>query len=393
MTSGLVALAVVAGFVLVGCGGGATPGPGAGSTSGEAVKDAATGWRSTPVSESGAGNFASVACPAAGDCWATADIESHGSNSGQIYHFEGQGWRRVPTPGRALSLYGIACPTSSACWAVGATESNAGTISTLVERLDGGSWTIEESPDAGGFPESGLTAIACHSATDCWAAGDGQDFSQEPTAGELLVLHYAGGSWSRVAAPSPEEEEQTGDGALLSCGSVDECVLLTNFGSHGGETSEQVGDLFDGHGWRALELPPGILFQALACPAAGDCIAVGGPRFNEAMSAYHFDGSGWSAPEPLPAAVGANPVSWYALDCPARGECWAAGGQPIDGAALPAAVAAFRNGEWSIPSQAEEPGQLTGISCSSTTSCMAVGGASVSRNSFDAKPLALGLSP
>lgn len=385
--------AMVGGLFLTGCGGGASQRGASPSTSGEAAAQQPGVWQGIGAADAGAGEFSDVACPESGDCWATANIDQGEANSGQVFHYEGHEWEQVPTPGKALTLYGIACPASSSCWAVGAASSGGEGISTLVEHFDGKRWSIEESPNAEGFPESGLSGIVCPSAAECWAAGDGEDFSAEPTSGELLLLRYTGGAWSRVSAPSPQEEEQTGDGALLACGSVSQCILLTNFGSEGGRGNEQSGDVFDGRSWQSLSVPPGILFQAATCPAENDCIAVGGARFDGPVSAYRFDGKVWSQPEPLPARVGAKPVSWYALSCPDRSECWAAGGQPIAGATFPAVVAHFQSGAWELPAQPEEPGELTGISCSAAASCMAVGGASVSHYDASAMPLAIGLSP
>lgn len=379
------------GLLMAGCGGGASQSEV--STSGEAAAQEPGAWRAISAPDAGSGEFSDVACPESGDCWATANIDQGEANSGQIFHYEGHEWERVPTPGKALTLYGIACPTTASCWAVGATAFGGEQISTLIEHFDGKRWSLEESQNADGFPESGLSGIACPSATECWAAGDGEDFSADPTAGELLLLHYTGGAWSRVSAPSPQEEEQTGDGALLACGSVSQCILLTNFGSEGGRGNEQAGDVFDGSSWQSLSVPPGVLFQAATCPAESDCIAIGGSRFDGPMSAYRFDGKAWSQPDPLPAKVGAKPVSWYAVSCPGRSECWAAGGQPIAGATFPAAVAHYQQGAWELPLQPEEPGELTGVSCSAAASCMAVGGASVSHYDASAMPLAIGLSP
>lgn len=391
-------LALVFGAIaLAGCGGGSSKASaGEASTSGgadapaEAAPQGSGAWRPLPLGERAAGEFASVACPAAGDCWATANLNRGG---GQIFHFDGKEWQRTPTPTEALTLYGLACPSQASCWAVGAVASGGESISTLIEHYDGRKWTVEESPDAEGFPESGLMGIVCPGEGECWAAGNGQDFSQEPTSGELLLLRLADGSWSRVAAPSPEEEELTGDGPLLACGSPSRCMLLTNFGAQGGIANEQSGDIFEGHDWRSLALPPGIFFQALACPGPDECIALGGPRYDGAMSAYRYDGKAWSAPEPLPAGSGESVMSWYSLSCPAGSECWAAGGQPITGAATPAVVTRFHDGGWSVPAQLGEAGELTAISCVAADSCLTVGGASASPNSPESEPLALALSP
>jgi hypothetical protein len=203
------------------------------------------------------------------------------------------------------------------------------------------------------------------------------------------VLHYSGGVWTRVEAPSPEEEELTGDGALLACGSPTRCLLLTNFGARQGTSNAQAGDILEGGKWISLELPPGIFFQALACPGTDECIALGGPRYDGAMSAYRFESKAWGAPEPLPASAGAGVLSFYALSCPSSSECVAAGGQPITAPDTPAIVAVSKGGRWSLPAQPDEAGELTGVACAAAGECLAVGGALASKDIPEAEPLAL----
>jgi hypothetical protein len=366
--TGLILAVVLAVVALGGCGGssGGSQSGGSSSSPGSAA-ESSDGWKPVRLKEKGEGEFADVACPAAEDCWATANLEAGG---GALFHFDGKGWQRAATPVDALSLYGITCRSQTACWAVGAVgavgEGADEVASTLVEHYDGKAWTVEKTPDARSFPESGLSGIACPNADECWAAGDGVNYEGQVISGELLMLHYAEGAWTRVEAPSPEEEEITGDGALLACGSPTHCMLLTNF-----------------------VLPPGIFFQALSCPGAEECIALGGPQYDGAMSAYSWNGKGWGAPEPLPASAGAGVLSFYSLSCSSGSQCVAAGGQPITAPDTPAMVAESKGGRWSLPVQPEEAGELTGVSCAAADQCLAVGGALASNEIPEAEPLAL----
>lgn len=86
---------------LAGCGGASRePSGGRSNPDGTGVHEGSAphgsgAWRSVPLKEKAAGEFASVACPAAGDCWATANL---GRGGGQIFHFDGQEWQRTPIP-------------------------------------------------------------------------------------------------------------------------------------------------------------------------------------------------------------------------------------------------------------------------------------------------------
>jgi hypothetical protein len=391
-TVALSALAFLLG-ALTGCGSSSSDSD---SSEASAPKPAASGWKLNVVDGPETGEFESVACPAEGDCWATANIERAEANSGEVFHLEGEEWAHVPSP-PASSLYGIACPRVTSCWAVGAfIPAGEETVSTLIEHFDGSSWKVEPSPNAPEFPESGLTGIACSTATDCWAVGDGEDFAQEPTAGGLLLVHYDGNAWSEVQAPSPQREVQTGagHGALIECPSTTQCILLTNFGIEAGRGIAEAADIYDGDSWRSLVIPPGILFQGFSCAAVDDCQAIGGPGFDGPMSTYGFDGQVWSRPVPLPGTAEGQSVSWYSLACPVSEDCWAAGGGPISGeGSVPAVVAHLEEGRWEMPDQPEAAGELTGIACSSPASCSAVGGASASSYTPSSKPLAFQLVP
>lgn len=263
----------------------------------------------------------------------------------------------------------------------------------LVEHYDGTAWKVQPSPPAAEFPESGLTAISCPSSTECWAAGEGQDFNREPSTGGLLVSHFDGTTWSRAEVPSVERGAQGGNSNLLDCPSVDRCILLTNFDVAQGEYLTEGGAIFDGRTWRNLPVPGGVLFQALSCSGAHTCYAIGGENFYGPESAYQFDGKAWRSLGELPTGAPEEEGGWVALECRVSAQCITGGGGDVEVPTGPAAIASLHGGGWKLQALPDVSGGVTDISCATTTSCVAVGGEAVGSTAPRSKPLAFRLGP
>ncbi len=124
-----------------------------------------------------------VRCRVASDCWAVGDYSKGGATLDQAVHWNGTKWSVVstPTPGGTLNgddneLFDVVCPAASTCWASGeyGTNAGAGVILNQLLRWNGTTWSTLTVPSPGGtaagdFNE--LTALACTSASNCWAAG------------------------------------------------------------------------------------------------------------------------------------------------------------------------------------------------------------------------------
>jgi hypothetical protein len=80
-------------------------------------------------------------------------------------------WSIVSSPNTSATehnaLRGVTCVSASECWAVGyyLTDNAA---PTLIERWDGTSWTIVNSPNTN-TQSNVLLGVTCGSASDCWA--------------------------------------------------------------------------------------------------------------------------------------------------------------------------------------------------------------------------------
>ncbi len=115
-----------------------------------------------------------VSCSSPAACTAVASYtNAAGENVTLAERWNGTSWTIQPTPtpsgAQGSGLNGVSCSSDTACTAVGGYNSSAGTDSTLAERWDGTTWTIQPTPNkAGGF---GLSAVSCSSDTACTAVG------------------------------------------------------------------------------------------------------------------------------------------------------------------------------------------------------------------------------
>ncbi|MGA8296656.1 MAG: IPT/TIG domain-containing protein, partial [Acidimicrobiales bacterium] len=150
---------------------------------------------------------------------------------------------------QSANLEAISCPTATSCVAVGTYEDADGNTFGLIETYSSGSWTAAAAPEPSSDPVSAgpgntslgagtatLDAISCPISTSCVAAGQYKDADGNEIA---LAEQLANGGWVPTAASEP----------------------ATNpLGTGPGYTTTG--------GGRAN-------FNAVACPAAGTCEAVG----------------------------------------------------------------------------------------------------------------------
>jgi len=137
-------------------------------------------------------------------------------------------------------------------------------------------------------------------------------------------------------------------------------------------------------GWRVVDsanLPGGLRFDlaGTACPAAGDCWAVGEQLSATDYSsplAEHWDGRGWAiAPTPKPFA--ALNASFAAVACTSAADCWATGLVSTLGGGSAPLVEHWDGARWSledVPLPAgEQYGGLRGVTCLASSGCWAAG--------------------
>jgi len=186
-----------------------------------------------------------VACAIADDCLLVGfDTPKHGAGHALAERWDGHSWSRVSVAGELSgggSLAGVDCRPGSSpatCWAVGQTGTKGSgliPIHPLVERWNGSRLTLVHSQlgGAGNYPE--LKAVACAALNACQAVG-----SRGSGEDEALVLTqgWNGSRWSRETSPSPLYGFQTLTG--VACPSAKDCWAVGEGLNHNDSGSRMI---------------------------------------------------------------------------------------------------------------------------------------------------------
>jgi len=172
------------------------------------------------------------------------------------------------------------------------------------------------------YPDDYLNAVACPSAAQCWAVGQtgrapGGNTLSEPRG--PLLKHETAGHWSTVAVS-----------ALAARGAT---------------------------------------LQAIACPGATDCWAVGGNAAGGHAVIEHWAGRAW-APAPAPAGRGSQ---LNAIACASAAACWAAGGTQARSGATADLLEQWNGAQWSVMTALPGGLQPQQFSCPVAGYCLALG--------------------
>jgi hypothetical protein len=98
-------------------------------------------------------------------------------------------------------LNGVSCATAIFCMADGYVETLDGNVTTHIERWDGTAWRVVPSPNAGRFPNGGLSGISCTSSRFCTAVGL-YKVPGYPPLFQTLIERWNGSTWSVVISPN-----------------------------------------------------------------------------------------------------------------------------------------------------------------------------------------------
>ena len=355
--------------------------------------------------------------------------------SDDVQLWDGRKWRlerlQVPAGWWDFSVSSVACASATACMTVGYVERGGGCSGgsgncdqlPLAEGWDGSRWAILPAPNVHG---ARLVALSCRSTEDCVVLAT----SALHRRAVMFAGSWDGSSWTVRSIPAPRRGR---DATLkgVSCRSAQDCVAVGSFIDHA-HVRVPFAVHWNGQRWQLgrVVVPPGdrqLTISAVSCQPARACFAVGGfvtaigrpatlverwrrSRWSVQRSANymtdidaelndvscvsdtsctavgstvnvdpgaplveHWDGSTWTI-QKLPAYAIAN--SFNAISCDTSAVCAAVGSSTHKSARLEGSAAIASNGHWSI--ERVSPGRafdssLSGVSCASTTECMAVG--------------------
>jgi hypothetical protein len=282
--------------------------------------------------------FSAVACTSPSNCWAVGSNQEEGSPSWHTLteRYDGSGWSIVasPDPSGADDSYlvAVACASAGDCWAVGSYDTDSGHY-TLTEQYSGSAWSIVSSPN----PSSSgalLTAVACISASDCWAVGSSYDLGSGLSLPQAFTLaeQYNGTAWSIVSSPTRGGSISVALPAV-ACASASDCWAV---GSYEDSSLDEgtLAEEYNGTAWSIVASPnpageTAVELAGVACTGDGDCWSIGSyddSGSDEHTLAEYYDGSAWTVvASPTPGGTGGESVGLSGVVCTGTSNCWAVG--------------------------------------------------------------------
>jgi hypothetical protein len=260
-----------------------------------------------------------------------------------------------------------------------------GLMLVVVSSARGAVWSVHSLPANG-------VGVSCVSARFCDAVtGDG-------------AMSWQGGRWEVQATPEPapgNAPPMFGPSLNgVSCTSVSSCVAVGDYATSTYISATKVvpkaiplAERWNGVSWSLLP-SPGVPSSAQAawlytvsCAPGGDCMAVGlwdrgGDAGPSGPLAEWWDGNSWSIeslPDPASVFAGASTAGIEGLSCSSNTSCMAVGS--FYNGAIPSVGQTYAEqwdgSRWSFQPTAQVAGafeaQLTSVSCTSPDACVAVG--------------------
>jgi len=265
----------------------------------------------------GAIDLAAVTAISASDVWVVG-TNSHGSVADPDYwlyplaeHWNGRLWHamRLPTPSRGTpyAIDDISAAAPNDIWAVG----GAGPAYTVIEHWNGKRWRVVPDPE----PLTDLSGVAALSPHDVWLVGYLNTFKHDQTGIRMLVEHWNGRTWRRVATPHPKNRllQSVAASSPSDIWAVGGPLLLH----------------WNGVAWKqvAYESPPAHRYSidAVAALSADDAWAVGSAGSRSLVE--HWNGHRWH----VVGAASFKGSSLSAISAVSADDIWVAGttGNPI----------------------------------------------------------------
>jgi hypothetical protein len=297
-----------------------------------------TSWSivSSPNTSATQSNFLlGVTCRSASECWAVGYYYNDNVISQTlIERWDGTSWEIVSSPNTSStdynSLSGVTCVSASECWAVGYYFTGDDFVDqTLIERWDGTSWSIVSSPNTSTTEANVLLGLTCVSASECW--GVGYYYGLDNLISQTLIERWDGTSWTIVNSPNTNTQSNVLLG--VTCGSASDCWAVGDY-AFTGNVLQTLIERWNGTSWEIVSSPntsatQSNLLYGVTCGPASDCWAVG-YYIVDAMSNLNqtlierWDGTSWTiVSSPNTSATQSNLL--YGVTCGSTPDCWAVG--------------------------------------------------------------------
>jgi hypothetical protein len=353
----------------------------------EVIPATAAAPRSTsvPASSSHDDYFDSDSCATSTFCMAVGAYFRNGHRPGQSAILKGGQWvsERVPNiPSFSSNVFAneVSCASQAYCVLVGAHwAGRKSSDRNLAEFWDGSSWQIVIDSGPGATATSGLDDVACPTTRFCMAIGfAGSNRGFQGTA----FSSSDGLAWRRLAIPRPRGARNS-ELAGLACFNSGNCLAVGNYTSLG-HNLPYAARWHDGR-WELLTTPAlprhrFTYFQGIACPSAGECVAVGNTQDNTARGPiFHAFAEVWSHGTWRISTLRQPQSGFGGASCPAVNRCFASGYTfpPGSNAAYPL-IETWNGRTWTTERPVRTPAPNSGdvlnhVSCITRSHCEAVG--------------------
>ncbi len=298
----------------------------------------------------------SVSCTSSTFCVA---VGNNSNNSGVALTSTdgGSTWTQGSLPSAVINLNGVSCTSSTFCVAVGGNYNNSGVALTST---DGGStWTQSSLPSTVDV----FYSVSCTSSTFCVAVGSGS------TGAAAFTSTDGGTIWIRDSLPSTLYYLNG-----VSCTSSTFCVAVGNSSIYNknyglGVTLRSTDG---GSAWTGgSNAPSANNVTSVSCTSSTFCVAVG-EGSSGAVALTSTNGGGIWTQGSLPAYV----VNLNGVSCTSSTFCVAVGNDSTNkfnnnsGEAFTSTIGGFT---WTQGSLSANVNNLNSVSCTSSTFCVAVG--------------------
>jgi hypothetical protein len=344
-------------------------------------------WTVSPtVNPAGASDtrLAGVSCPTATKCVAVGHVADTNGQRTLAEVWNGTTWSVKPTidPAgfRSSALAEVSCSSATHCIAVGYFADSEGTQRTLAEAWDGSTWSVQTTPTPAGSDSAQFEGVSCPTASSCTAVG----YSYDIDSNALITLaeSWNGATWSIQSTPSSTYSELR----AVSCVAADACTAVGYTRAGSGSPQLPIAEALNGSTWsdQATPLPAGAAsgsFFGVSCTAANACAAVGSFTNQSSVTrtlAERWNGSAWSVKSSSNPAGSSGGSFLNRVSCSAANACKAAGFFRDSSFVGETLTEAWNGTSWALkpsPSPLAQllPDELTGVSCTSASSCVAVG--------------------
>jgi hypothetical protein len=281
---------------------------------------------------------------------------------------------------RPHELFGVSCVSPANCVAVGSIDNGkAGNgASPLAETWHGRSWQTSTVKLPAGAFDTALSGVSCTPAGECFAVGA---YDTLRTDVAPLVETWNGTAWTPSTPPTPAGSSlPTLDG--VSCATAKSCVAI------GGYLKKTGGFVPLAERWNGMEwipaTPPAVRgsvdseLTTVSCVSAARCVAAGSYQAGNGGSAVlieSWNGTAWKR-MPAPAPAGGTDPFLTGVSCASASSCVAVGvaGSNVG---LTAFSEVWNGTTWRVARVAWPRGTgnsyLAGVWCAKPTRCLAAG--------------------